>query len=62
MMKGGHKRANSNFDPAWLGEKIKELALLAHEEDAHGIKLKLQEIIPEYHPFDLNNYPPKQEI
>jgi hypothetical protein len=41
----------------WLGQKIKELALLAHEEDAHGIKLKLQEIVPEYHPFDLSNSP-----
>jgi hypothetical protein len=39
----------------WLGQKIKELALLAQEEDADGIKLKLQEIVPEYQPFDLNN-------
>jgi hypothetical protein len=48
-------RGNNTIDPAWLGQKIKELALLAHEEDAHGIKLKLQEIVPEYQPFDSNN-------
>ena len=48
-------RANNNIDPGWLGQKIKELALLAHEQDAHKIKLKLQEIVPEYQPFDLNN-------
>ena len=30
-------RANSNIAPGWLSRKIKELALLAHEEDAHGI-------------------------
>ena len=48
-------RANDNIDPAWFGQKIKELALLAHEEDAHRIKLKLQEIVPDYQPFDLNS-------
>jgi hypothetical protein len=48
-------RANNTIDPGWLGQKIKELAFLAHEEDAHGIKLKLQEIVPEYQPFDLDN-------
>ena len=47
-------RANSKIDPGWLGQKIKELAQLALEQDAHGIKLKLQEIVPEYQPFDLN--------
>jgi FlaA1/EpsC-like NDP-sugar epimerase len=41
-------RADNNIDPDWLGQKIKELVLLAHEEDAQGIKLKLQEIVPEY--------------
>jgi FlaA1/EpsC-like NDP-sugar epimerase len=51
-------RANNDIDPGWLGQKIKELALLAHEQDAHGIKLKLQEIVPEYQPFDMNlSYP-----
>ena len=30
-------RASSNIDPGWLGQKIKELALLAHEQDAPGI-------------------------
>jgi hypothetical protein len=39
----------------WLGQKIKELALLAQEEDADGIKLKLQEIVPEYQPFGLDS-------
>ena len=47
-------RANNNIDPGWLGEKIRELALLAHEQDAQGIKSKLQEIVPEYQPFDLD--------
>ena len=49
-------RANSSIDPGWLGQKIKELASLAHEEDAQGIKLKLQEIVPEYQPFDLDQF------
>jgi FlaA1/EpsC-like NDP-sugar epimerase len=40
-------RANSNIDPVWLGQKIKELALLAQEQDAQGIKSKLQEIVPD---------------
>jgi FlaA1/EpsC-like NDP-sugar epimerase len=48
-------RANNKIDPGWLGEKIKELAFLAQEQDANGIKSKLQEIVPEYRPFDLNN-------
>ena len=48
-------RTNNNIDPGWLGQKIKELASLAHEQDALGIKSKLQEIVPEYQPFDLNN-------
>ena len=41
----------------WLGQKIKELALLSHEQDAQGIKSKLQEIVPKYQPFDLNTSP-----
>ena len=48
-------RADNEIDPGWLGQKIKELALLAHEQDVQGIKLKLQEIVPEYHPFDLDH-------
>ena len=48
-------RASSCIDPGWLGRKIKELALLAHEQNADAIKLKLKEIVPEYQPFDLNN-------
>ncbi len=40
------------FDPGWLNEKIEELRKLAMERDALGIKKKLQEMIPEYHPFD----------
>jgi FlaA1/EpsC-like NDP-sugar epimerase len=48
-------RADNEIDPGWLGEKLRELALLAHEEDANGIKLKLKEIVPEYQPFDLNS-------
>ena len=48
-------RSDGKIDPGWLGQKVKELALLAHDQDANGIKLKLQEIVPEYQPFDLNN-------
>jgi hypothetical protein len=35
---GSHINARNNLsDPGWLGQKIKELALLAHEQDAHRI-------------------------
>jgi len=40
------------YDPGWLRERIEELRNLALERDAGGIKRKLQEMIPEYHPFD----------
>jgi FlaA1/EpsC-like NDP-sugar epimerase len=40
------------YDPDWLAERMEELRNLAMERDAIGIKKKLQEMIPEYHPFD----------
>jgi FlaA1/EpsC-like NDP-sugar epimerase len=44
------------YDADWLNERIEELRQLAMERDAAGIKLKLQEMIPEYHPFDEKEY------
>jgi len=38
-------------DRAWLNGKIEELVELAHEQDAEGIRSKLREIVPEYHPY-----------
>ena len=43
----------------WLNGKIEELVKLVNEQDAGGIKSKLKEIIPEYQPFDINNFIPK---
>jgi FlaA1/EpsC-like NDP-sugar epimerase len=45
---------NSN----WLNPKIEEITLLAQAQDAAGIKSKLKEMVPEYKPFDLNNFVP----
>jgi len=45
---------NNDFD--WLNKKIEELVQLAINQDAAGIKLKLKEIVPEYTPFDFENY------
>jgi FlaA1/EpsC-like NDP-sugar epimerase len=45
-------------DLNWLNQKIEELGKLAYEQDEHGVKLKLKEIVPEYQPFDLNNHKP----
>ena len=42
-------------DLAWLIQKIEELTKLAHEQNAHAIKSKLKEIIPEYQPFDMDH-------
>jgi hypothetical protein len=49
-------RGEDNNDLNWLNYKIKELVNLALHQDAPGIKLKLKEIIPEYPPFDINQY------
>ena len=46
----------NGFKPEWLYEKIEELRVLAHQQHAYGIKAKLQEIVPEYRPFDMNEY------
>jgi FlaA1/EpsC-like NDP-sugar epimerase len=42
-------------DLNWLNQKIEELVKYAYEQNEHGIKLKLKEIVPEYTPFDMNN-------
>jgi FlaA1/EpsC-like NDP-sugar epimerase len=44
----------NGFKPDWLFERIEELQTLAHQQNAQSIKEKLQEIIPEYQPCDLN--------
>jgi FlaA1/EpsC-like NDP-sugar epimerase len=38
----------------FLNVRIRELAKVAHDQDAHGIISKLQEIVPEYKPAILN--------
>jgi hypothetical protein len=43
------------YDLNWLNQKIEELVKYAYEQNEHGIKLKLKEIVPEYTPFDMNN-------
>ena len=43
------------YDPAWLNENIQVLQQLALAQNASGIKAKLQEMIPEYQPFDLKS-------
>jgi FlaA1/EpsC-like NDP-sugar epimerase len=43
----------NNCDLKWLNERIEELVQLAYEQDGHGIKAKLKEIIPEYQPYDI---------
>ena len=45
-------------DLHWLNQRIVELTQLAYEQDASGIKAKLKEIVPEYQPFDMNNFNP----
>jgi len=47
-------------DRHWLNQRIEELTKLAYEQDAPGIKAKLKEIVPEYQPFDMNNFNPPQ--
>ncbi len=42
-------------DLNWLTQKIEELVKYAYEQNEHGIKLKLKEIVPEYTPFDMNH-------
>jgi FlaA1/EpsC-like NDP-sugar epimerase len=49
-------------DPAGLNQKIDELILLAQEQDAPAIKNKLQEIVPEYQPFNGNPPPPSRSL
>jgi len=40
-------------DLSWLKTKIDELTVLAEKQDAMGIKKKLNEIVPEYEPFEM---------
>lgn len=47
-------------DRQWLNQGIEELTKLAHEQNASGLKAKMKEIVPEYQPFDLNNFVPPQ--
>jgi FlaA1/EpsC-like NDP-sugar epimerase len=42
-------------DLNWLNQRIEELVTLAHEQDEHGMKSKLKEIVPEYQPFDMSH-------
>ena len=47
----------NGLKPDWLFERIEELQALAHQQNASGIKEKLQEIIPEYRPYDMSEHP-----
>jgi len=53
-------KGDNNNDFAWLNKKIEELVQLAINQNAAGIKLKLKEIVPEYTPFDFENYKSSQ--
>jgi len=48
----------NDYDLNWLNQRIEELGKLAYEQDGPGIKAKLEEIVPEYQPFDMNNCSP----
>ncbi|MDP2971088.1 MAG: polysaccharide biosynthesis protein, partial [Deltaproteobacteria bacterium] len=48
-------KGKNNYDLNWLNEEIEELVKLALVQDAHGIKSKLKEIIPEYQPYDFHS-------
>lgn len=48
----------NNCDLNWLNQKIEELVTLAYDQDVHGIKSKLKEIVPDYQPFDMNDHTP----
>jgi FlaA1/EpsC-like NDP-sugar epimerase len=37
-----------------LNGKIDELSILAYDQDAEGIRQKLQEIVPEYKPMEIS--------
>ncbi len=55
-------KGENNNDLDWLNQKIEELVKLAIEQYASGIKSKLKEIVPEYEPFDMNNYKPSNNL
>ncbi len=42
----------NNCDLNSLNQKVEELSRAAYEQDAHGIKMKLKEIVPEYQPYE----------
>ncbi|MDP3039285.1 MAG: polysaccharide biosynthesis protein, partial [Deltaproteobacteria bacterium] len=50
----------NGYDLDWLNARIEELTKLAHEQNASGIKAKLKEIVPEYQPFNMNDWNPPQ--
>jgi FlaA1/EpsC-like NDP-sugar epimerase len=45
-------KGENNYDLNWLNQKIEELVRLSIEQDAQGIKSKLQQIVPEYQPYE----------
>jgi FlaA1/EpsC-like NDP-sugar epimerase len=45
-------KGENNYNLNWLNQKIEELVRLSIEQDAEGIKSKLQEIVPEYQPYE----------
>jgi FlaA1/EpsC-like NDP-sugar epimerase len=55
-------KGENNSDLNWLSQKIEELVELALKQDAAGLKSKLKEIVPEYEPFDMNNYKPSNNL
>jgi len=49
-------KGQNNISLDWLNQKVEELVNLALNQDAGGIKSKLKEVVPDYEPFDMNNY------
>ena len=47
-------------DRHWLNQKVEELDNLANKQDGESITSKLKEIVPEYTPFDINNFKSSQ--
>jgi FlaA1/EpsC-like NDP-sugar epimerase len=52
----------NGLNPNWLYERIEELQTLAQQQNTFGIKEKLQEIIPEYQPFDTRGHREFSEV
>jgi hypothetical protein len=45
-------------DLNWLKQRIEELVIFAYEQDEHGMKSKLEEIVPEYQPIGMKHSTP----